>query len=305
MQQTRIIEDRVSRQYFCELLDSYPAASRYELKARNYLTPAEPELHDGESFLTLANDAADQVVNNRAQNVFVNYEEFTSGSTGRPKQCLRPSISWHLEFKRLRDLLDNVIQNKDLSSPWPTRLFYYSRYGRSTFNYKNTGIPTIHVEKFVYDNVEDLFQKLEDTVEPFILSGSPSSIVDLIDLGVDQFTPTITLISGERCPVHIFDQIERISEAVANMLVAREFGLIGFQCKVSNLYHFFSNCLEISRNKNAELVVKDPSNYLNPSPIVTEDKIGPLEHGICACGFEGLSTAHFEGRPYNKGYPAL
>lgn len=61
-------------------------------------------------FLTDARAAAQQIVESRSQNVFINYEEFTSGTTGNQKQCLRPSISWHLEFRRLRDLLDWAVE---------------------------------------------------------------------------------------------------------------------------------------------------------------------------------------------------
>ncbi len=304
-QSNRIPEDKISRRFFIDLINAYPPASNYQNDSRIYLQARFYEISNREDFFNCAINASEKISKSRSQNVFINYEEFTSGSTGNPKQCLRPSISWHLEFKRLRDLLDNSIRFNHPLSPWPNQIFYYSRYGKSSFSYTDTDVPPLHVEKFVYNNVEVLFQKIEALKEPFILSGSPSSIVDLIDLGIDHFTPAMILISGERCPEPILRKIKGLSASITNLIVAREFGLIGFQCRTTKLYHFFSNCLAISRNQDGKLTVQDPANYLNPKPIVTDDDIGFLEEHVCECGFEGLSTSQFEGRPYDKGYPAL
>lgn len=304
-QLTRILEDKVSRRFFNDLLEAYPSVIQYPPKCRYYLRTKTKTALGSSEFLAEVEAAAQRIVASRSQNVFINYEESTSGTTGSPKQCLRPSISWHLEFRRLRDVLDLAIKCYGIPPPWPDRIFYYSRYGKSSFAYSDKDEPPIHVEKYVYENVEAIFRRMEDQKQPFILSGSPSSIIDLIDLGADQFNPKMILISGERCPEKIFDRIQRVTNPVINLVVAREFGLVGWQCTLTKMFHFFSNSLLISRSQHGKLIVRDPANYLTINPPAEDDDIDILEEHVCECGFEGLSTSYFEGRPYDKGYPAL
>lgn len=272
---------------------------------RHYLRTKIKTALGRSDFLTEVEAVAQNVASSRSQGVFINYEESTSGTTGSPKQCLRPSISWHLEFQRLRDLLDLSVKCCDISPPWPNRVLYYSKYGTSSFIYSDSDEPCIHVEKYVYGNVEAIFRRMKEEKDSFILSGSPSSIIDLIDLGADEFKPKFIFIAGEQCPDNVFERIQRLASPVINLLVAREFGLVGWQCPLTKIFHFFSNSLLISRSLRGKLVVRDPSNYLTKNIPAETDDIGVLEEHICECGFAGLSTKNFEGRPYDKGYPAL
>lgn len=304
-QPTSIIEDKVSRRFFGGLLEAYPTAFTLAPTKRYYLPRETKRVIGHLDFLSESKIAAQRVVECRSQNVFINYEEFTSGSTGKKKQCLRPSISWHIEFSRLRDLLDWAVDFYGIQLPWSQQIFYYSRYGKSSFTYSDNSVPSIYVEKYVYRNVELLFDRLEANKQPFILSGSPSSIIDLIDLGVDQFQPQIILLSGERCPPHLFQRIGQLSRPTLNLIVARELGLIGFQCPTTRLFHLFSRSLSTSRSEEGKLIMSDPANYLTSTPPNLSDSIDPLFEHICECGFTGLSTQRYEGRPYDKGYPAL
>lgn len=240
-----------------------------------------------------------------AQNLFKNYEEYTSGSTGKPKQCLRTSLSWHIEFLRLRELLDFTTSNFKGRDGRPQHIFYYSKYGKSSFSYTDTSQKDLHIEKYVYDNVEDLFDRLSAFQRPFILSGSPSSLIELLDLGFEKFTPSIVILAGENCPSHAKVRISQISPTVLNAIVAREVGLLGFQCPGGPSYHYFSNCLRIERDALWRLQIEDPSNYLINHPISTGDDISELQEETCHCGFSGVSSRSFQGRKFDKGYPAL
>ena len=300
-----IAEDKVSRVYFRKILNSYPNALLQEGKSNLDSGPAVLGSPDETNYFDVVKDAVEPVLRAKSQNIFVNYEEFTSGSTGLPKQCLRPSISWHMEFLRLRELVGSALLGTTMPFHRANHIMYYSRYGQSSFVYTDTGGPPLHVEKYVYDNVEDMFERLSAFHEPFILSGSPSSMIELLDLGFDQFSPALVLLSGERCPKLIKNRIKILSPHIINMIVARETGLLGFECPLSTTYHFFSNCLKVSRNTAGRLQVADPTNYLRPQPLSTDDEIAELVEDICDCGFNGLSSTKFEGRPYKKSYPAL
>ncbi|MDX8353243.1 hypothetical protein, partial [Cognatiyoonia sp. IB215182] len=145
-QPTSITEDKVSRCFFSGLLEAYPTAFTLAPTKRYYLPTETKRVLGHLDFLSESKIAAQRVVECCSQNVFINYEEFTSGSTGNKKQCLRPSISWHLEFSRLRDLLDWAVEFYGNQPPWPQQIFYYSRYGQSSFTYSDNSIPSIHVD---------------------------------------------------------------------------------------------------------------------------------------------------------------
>ena len=287
--------------YFDDYISSYvPQFFNYD-HLRNYL-----------SSITAENTSKDEYQKSLIQNskklnisglkfLYSSYSDFTTGSTGERKQCFRPSISIHFEFLRLRDLLDGV--NCYFGGVNSRKIIYYSRYGKNSFRYDDYNGSRIIVRKFNYINIQDLFDYLGGERSGFILSGTPSSIVELLDLGVSEFKPELVLLAGEACPEEVRARIEEELGRSINSVVARECGLIGFECPSGGEYHFFDNNIQIRRSGSGSLHVRDPFNYCEPNTEFSlGDQVGYLEHKECVCGFSGLSAPYYKGRPYAKPY---
>lgn len=236
--------------------------------------------------------------------LFLTYRDFTSGSTGEKKDCLRPSISIHLELLRLRDILDYFVKMK--SARFSERIYYYSRYGTNTFRYVDDKQPRIEMLKYVYSNIEHLHDELEERNDPFILSGTPSSIIDLLEIGFGRFSPELVIIAGEECPEDVQIRIEQELAPTINLIVTREFGLLGCKCPTTDRFHFFSNSVRCVSDSSGRLRVTEPLNYcMRYKNYSIDDFVEGFSNDTCICGFQGACASEYKGRSYRKAYPPL
>lgn len=296
--------DGLSREFFKEILCKYYPQFDIDASKRRYLNVSASDISSTQKYFELLKQS---VRNNQIpslQKLFSTYVDFTTGSTGSKKICIRPSVSLHLEHLRLRDLLDGILWSR--GTQIVSTIFYYSRYGTSTFTYKDRIFPELTMKKFVYDNVESLYDELRKRHAPYILSGTPSSIVDLLELGFDCFSPELVFIAGEECPGKIRLRIENQLGQVVNLIAAREFGLLGFECPTTDGYHFFDNTVRCTSNGKGQLLVSEPMNYCVPyKNYELGDSVEGFHQHRCSCFFRGPYVSAYKGRPYGKAYPPL
>lgn len=187
-----------------------------------------------------------------------------------------------------------------------TQIFYYSRYGHHSFTYIDRYHRPLHITKYVPSTLQHFYDRVTRPSNSFILSGSPSSIIELIDFGFDRVTPTLIILSGENCPIDVRDRILKFCNTVLNIYVAREFGVLGVQCLYSSIFHLFSNCFYFALSDTRNMTVTDPTNYCqtyNSYPV--GDQVDYLNKANSKCGIHSQIIANLTGRPYGKPYPAL
>ena len=293
----KLPSDNIALAHFSDLIFSYRSVFS-NVKSRFYLRNEIAACNGYADFKREISDACKNIRENTNDFLFRTYEEFTSGSSGEPKKCIRPSISLHLEFMRLRDLLDGC--RKWIQTPSALEILYYSRYGSTSFQYTDRILPSIEIYKYTYDHAQDLYEHMSSS-DDYILSGSPSSIIELAEMGFTEHSPQLIMLSGEHTPSDIWTEISYWSSNLLNVLVAREFGLFGFECFHRDKFHFFSNCLAVTNDSQKKLRVSDPANYLESgSPVTTNDFVDRLFLDECICGFKGTSAHQFQGRNYRK-----
>ena len=288
--------DYLSASFFSELLHE-----------EHYQANSSDVLHlNSEFYSFIAYYFKERSVLDFSKNFYL-YDEYSSGHSGKAKTCTRPSISQHLEMRRLKQMLDFLFAN--YTSGFCDEIYYYSRYGRTVYEYIDHSNTKLSLKKYTEHNVEKLYKDLRTVNDnSFILSGSPSSIADLYLFEFMNFRPAITLLSGEKCPLDLKTKIARHSDFVVNMYVMREFGLLGFECpkQCEGKIHLFSNHFEFNLNDANALLVTDPSNYiLKYRKYNTGDVVESINFEHCKCGVSSTTIRGFSGRNYNKPYPAL
>jgi hypothetical protein len=296
--------DGLSWKYFEGILAEYHPQFPAPLGRRLYLPMAPTKDAYPEEYYKKIQGLAQSSNFRPWKNLFLTYLDFTSGSTGEKKDCFRPSVSIHLEILRLRDILDYFAQQKTLR--FARKIYYYSRYGADTFRYIDKALPSLEIAKYVYDNLGDLYDDLLKQEEPFILSGTPSSIVDLLEIGFDYFSPELVILAGEECPVDVRINIEQKLAPTINLIVTREFGLLGCECPTSGAFHFFTNSVKCMGDGSGRLRVTEPLNYcMNYKNYSVDDYIEGFANRKCVCGFYGAYASAYRGRAYRKPYPPL
>lgn len=96
--------DFLALRHFHHVMSTYTPI--YVSSSPFYLPSNERETLSHNDYYQILQSSFDRNLSLGYNRLFGVYEEFTSGSTNIPRKCLRPSISWHLEFLRLRDILD-------------------------------------------------------------------------------------------------------------------------------------------------------------------------------------------------------
>ena len=230
------------------------------------------------------------------------YREQTSGSSGRPLEILRPSKSLHRETLRWHYV--NGIYS-DLGRA-PDVILYVSHYSKSR--------PYVHLDQTtaslltIKTNISDLkkcnIRLLNDVLSPFVLSGTPSSLVELKDsIDASNIRPSYIQLAGEECPPRIEESLTGAFHARCFRLIAsREFGLLAFQCPGCGSYHLLESDFEFSSSTDKDIIITDATNdhmlFLN---YCTGDK-GLIVRQINACNLPWPSMRNFSGRPYGKKY---
>lgn len=230
------------------------------------------------------------------------YRERTSGSSGQPLEILRPSKSLHRETLRwhyVNGMYSGLGRVPDV-------ILYVSHYSKSR--------PYLHLDETttslltIKTNISDLkkcnIRLLSEVLNPFVLSGTPSSLFELKEsIDVSNIRPSYIQIAGEECPPKIEESLTDAFHARCfRLIVTREFGLLAFQCPDCGNYHLLESDFEFSSSSDNDIIVTDITNdHMLFLKYRTGDK-GLIVRQIGACNLLWPSVRSFTGRPYAKKY---